>query len=113
MLYICGVIKSLKLNQNKMKKNEPLLTVEKVYWSEKFYYTSWSLFVHGKQFLLGQDCKWTNRVLGWDINDFFEELGCDDRTEEGRKKIAKWIVKTFKMTPKNVEKCYGWELCCQ
>jgi hypothetical protein len=94
-------------------KSTPSLKVEKIYWSEKFYYTNWSLFINGKQFLLGQDCKWTSRALGWDINDFFEELGCDDTTEEGRGKIAKWIVKTFKMTPKKVEKLHGWELCCQ
>ena len=89
------------------------ITTETFEWSKGFFYTNWSLIVKGKEFLLGQDAKWTNRIVGLDINDFFTEVGADDRTEEGREKIGKWIVKELKLTPKLVEKLEPWALSCQ
>ena len=89
------------------------ITTETIEWSKGFFCTNWSLIVKGKEFLLGQDAKWTNRILGMDINDFFTEVGTDDRTEEGRKKIGEWIVKELKLTPKSVDKMEPWTLCCQ
>ena len=89
------------------------ITTNTFEWSKGFYCTNWSLIVKGKEFLLGQDAKWTNRILGMDINDFFKFLDCDDTTEEGREKIGKWIVKEFKLTPKVIDKLEPWSLCCQ
>lgn len=89
------------------------ITSTQVEWTKGWFYTHWSLMVKGKEFLLGQDAKWTNRIVGLDINDFFTEVGADDRTEEGREKIGKWIVKELKLTPKLVEKLEPWSLSCQ
>ena len=88
------------------------ITTETHEWSKGFFCTNWSLIVKGKEFLLGQDAKWTNLILVLDINYFFTEVGTDDRTEEGREKIAKWIVKELKLTPKLVEKLEPWSLSC-
>jgi hypothetical protein len=96
-----------------MEKNTAFIETRKIEWSPGFIYTSWTLFVNGKQFLLGQDGKWTIRVLGWDINDFFKEVGCDDRTPEGREKIGNWIVDKLNLTPKVVDELEPWGLCCQ
>lgn len=93
--------------------NTTTITTNTFEWSKGFYCTNWSLIVKGKEFLLGQDAKWTNRILGMDINDFFTEVGTDDRTEEGREKIGKWIVKELKLTPKLVDKLEPWSLACQ
>lgn len=89
------------------------ITTNTFEWSKGFYCTNWSLIVKGKEFLLGQDVKWCIRALGIDINDFFTEVGTDDRTEEGRQKIGKWIVKELKLTPKVINKLEPWSLCCQ
>jgi hypothetical protein len=89
------------------------ITTNQVEWSKGWFYNNWSLMVNGKEFILGQDAKWTIRLLGLQIEDFFEMIGTDDRTESGREKIGKWIVKEFKLTPKKVEKMEQWSLCCQ
>lgn len=93
--------------------NTTTITTNTFEWSKGFFCTNWSLIVEGKEFLLGQDAKWTNRILGMDINDFFTEVGTDDRTEEGRQKIGEWIVKELKLTPKLVDKLEPWSLACQ
>lgn len=89
------------------------ITTREIEWSKGFFYTNWTLNIEGKEFLLGQDAKWCIRALGIDIDDFFEVVGDDDRTEEGRIKIGEWIKKHFKLTPTLVNKLQPWELCCQ
>lgn len=89
------------------------ITTREVEWSKGFFYTHWSLVVNGKEFLLGQDVKWVMRTLGIDINDFFKEVGTDDRTEEGRQKIGEWIVEQFNLTSKRVNELEVWDLSCQ
>lgn len=89
------------------------ITTREIEWAKGMFYTNWTLVVKGKEFLLGQDVKWCIRALGIDINDFFTLVGGDDRTEEGREKIGKWIVKNLKITPKVIEKLEPWSLSCQ
>jgi hypothetical protein len=85
-----------------------------VEYSKGFGFIHWTLVAGDKRFLLGQDVKWVMRVVGIDYNDLMEMFEIDDdRTEESKKKIGTWIGKTFKLTPKKVEKLNEWDLCCQ
>jgi hypothetical protein len=88
------------------------VTIEtsRVEWSKGWFMTKWSLIVNGKEFLLGQDVKWVLRVVCMDLNEFFEMLGTDDRTPEGREKIGKWIVDYLELTPKIIKKLQPWSL---
>jgi hypothetical protein len=89
------------------------ITTREIEWSKGFFYTNWSLIVDGKEFLLGQDVKWVMRTIGININDFFKEVGTDDRTEQGRQKIGEWIVDNLNLTPTKIKNLEVWDLCCQ
>jgi hypothetical protein len=90
------------------------LETNEIEYSQGFTYTNWTLVAGNKRFLLGQDVKWVMRVVGIGFDEFLEMLKIeDDRTDESKEKIGKWIGKTFNLTPKKVKELNEWDLCCQ
>ncbi len=80
---------------------------------------NWSLLVTGegiaKNFFLGQDSKFCNRVLGMTSGEVVKEIGTNDITEgtEGNKKLADLIIGRLELDEKKIAELQSWELCCQ
>ena len=66
-----------------------------------------------KTFLLGQDAKFTSRVLGCDINELFDQLKIKKWTPRASKKVANYIVHELELNSKILKKIEVWELCCE
>jgi len=66
-----------------------------------------------KTFFLGQDAKFTSRVLGCDINDLFEHLGIKKWTPRASKKVANYIIRELGLKSKILKKLEVWELSCE
>lgn len=76
---------------------------------------NWTLHMETKQgrksFYLGQDVKFCNRVLGMSPRQVVEAIGTAEiTTEQGNKKLAKFIIKTLNIKPNNLQ---PWELCAE
>jgi hypothetical protein len=80
---------------------------------------NWTLIVSTpkktKQFLLGQDVKFCNRVLGMDTSYVVEQIGTRviDYGTRGNKKLAKFICDELGLNGRNIDKIEPWALCCQ
>jgi len=67
-----------------------------------------------KTFWLGQDVKFCSRVLGMDTSYVVEQIGGRDlRIPKVQKSLGKFIVKTLKLTEKQVDNLQTWELASQ
>ncbi len=76
---------------------------------------NWTLEYNKKQFFLGQDVKFCNRVLGFSPALIVRIIGTAeiDNDTIGNKKLAKFIVSQLGLTKKNVKQLNNWELCAQ
>lgn len=76
---------------------------------------NWTLEYNRKQFFLGQDVKFCNRVLGIGPRVIIDAIGTAeiDNNTIGNKKLAKFIVKELGLTRQNVKQLNTWELCAQ
>ena len=76
---------------------------------------NWTLEYNKKQFYLGQDVKFCNRVLGIGPRVIIEAIGTDeiDNDTIGNKKLARFIVKELGLTKSNTKDLNTWELCAQ
>lgn len=76
---------------------------------------NWTLEYNNKQFYLGQDVKFCNRVLGLSPITIISTIGTAeiDNDTIGNKKLAKFIVKELGLTKSNTKDLNTWELCAQ
>jgi hypothetical protein len=76
---------------------------------------NWTLEYNRKQFFLGQDVKFCNRVLGFSPAHIVRTIGTAeiDNDTIGNKKLAKFIVNELGLTKQNVKQFNNWELCAQ
>lgn len=76
---------------------------------------NWTLEYNKKQFFLGQDVKFCQRVLGIGPRVIIDVIGTAeiDNNTIGNKKLAKFIVKELGLTRQNVKQLNTWELCAQ
>lgn len=76
---------------------------------------NWTLEYNKKQFYLGQDVKFCNRVLGLSPIAIIGTIGTAeiDNDTIGNKKLAKFIVKELGLTKSNTKDLNTWELCAQ
>ncbi len=75
---------------------------------------TWTLVCYGRRFFLGQDAKVCSRGLGLTPREVVMEIGTNRLdTEAGRKKLAKFLVKSFGITRSNVAKLESWSLACE
>lgn len=76
---------------------------------------NWTLEYNNKQFFLGQDVKFCNRVLGLSPIAIIDTIGTAeiDNDTIGNNKLAKFIVSHLGLTKKNVQQLNTWELCAQ
>lgn len=76
---------------------------------------NWTLEYNKKQFFLGQDVKFCQRVLGIGPRVVIEAIGTAeiDNDTIGNKKLAKFIVSQLGLTRKNIKNLNTWELCAQ
>lgn len=76
---------------------------------------NWTLEYNKKQFYLGQDVKFCNRVLGLSPITIISTIGTAeiDNDTIGNKKLAKLIVKELGLTKSNTKDLNTWELCAQ
>lgn len=76
---------------------------------------NWTLEYNKKQFYLGQDVKFCNRVLGLSPITIISTIGTAeiDNDTIGNKKLAKFIVNELGLTKKNTKDLNTWELCAQ
>lgn len=79
----------------------------------------WNLIVTNdegkrKNFYLGQDGKFCNRVLGMTPRYVVEQIGSNDLGNvETLKKLGNFIIETLGLTEEKVFNLESWELCCQ
>jgi len=74
----------------------------------------WTLKAFNKSFYLGQDVKFCSRVLGLSPSDVVEAIGTNRLdTEEGREKLAEFIIESVGLTEENANQVEPWELCAQ
>lgn len=67
-----------------------------------------------KSFYLGQDVKFCSRVLVMHPSYIAEQIGTNRLdTEEGRKKLAKFICEQLGLNGRSINKYQPWELCSQ
>jgi hypothetical protein len=76
---------------------------------------NWTLEYNRKQFFLGQDVKFCQRVLGIAPRVIIDAIGTAeiDNDTIGNKKLAKFIVNELGLTRQNVKQLNTWELCAQ
>lgn len=76
---------------------------------------NWTLEYNRKQFFLGQDVKFCQRVLGIGPRVIIDVIGTAeiDNNTIGNKKLAKFIVSQLGLTQQNVKQLNTWELCAQ
>lgn len=76
---------------------------------------NWTLEYNNKQFYLGQDVKFCNRVLGLSPITIISTIGTAEIDNEtiGNKKLARFIVKELGLTKSNTKDLNTWELCAQ
>lgn len=75
----------------------------------------WTLVVGKKEFYLGQDVKFCNRVLNMLPRDVVKAIG-DNNIDDPKtnKKLAKFIVQTLKEEHSiDFKKLQTWELCAE
>lgn len=74
----------------------------------------WTLVAFGKSFYLGQDVKFCKRVLGLHPSDVVDAIGTNRLdTEEGREKLASFIVDSLEITEESSKTMEAWSLCAQ
>ena len=76
---------------------------------------NWTLEYNRKQFFLGQDVKFCQRVLGLSPRVVIDVIGTAeiDNGTRGNVKLAKFIVSQLGLTRKNIKNLNTWELCAQ
>ena len=79
---------------------------------------NWTLLVNykglNKQFYLGQDIKFCNRVLGLSPRQICEEIGSNDlRLESTKQKLASFIIKELGLNKSKIAKLESYQLCVQ
>ena len=80
---------------------------------------NWTLVVSTpkktKSFLLGQDVKFCNRVLGMEPKYIIEQIGTSEIDEgtKGNKKLAEFICKHLNVNGRTMTSIEPWALCCQ
>lgn len=76
---------------------------------------NWTLEYNKKQFYLGQDVKFCQRVLGFSPASIVKAIGTAEIDNEtiGNKKLARFIVKELGLTKSNTKDLNTWELCAQ
>jgi len=76
---------------------------------------NWTLEYNKKQFYLGQDVKFCNRVLGLSPITIISTIGTAeiDNNTIGNKKLARFIVSHLGLTKSNTKNLNTWELCAQ
>jgi len=82
------------------------------------YSTNWSLFVQTpkvtKSFYLGQDIKFTHRVLQMEPDDVKNGAGITTLSdEESKRKLAEFIIDELQLTEEKIAELPEWALCCQ
>lgn len=74
----------------------------------------WTLLAFGRSFYLGQDVKFCHRVLGLHPHEVVEAIGTNRLdTEEGREKLANFIVDSLEITEESSKTMEAWSLCAQ
>ena len=80
----------------------------------------WNLIVtndegNRKNFYLGQDSKFCNRVLGMEPRYIVQQIGTGeiDHGTLGNKKLAKFICKELNLNGRNINKIEPWGLCAE
>ena len=104
-----------------MKQNTNIMIQGQVTFTEGNYGFGhdWNLIVTNdkgdrKNFYLGQDSKFCNRVLGMTPRYVVEQIGDNDlRNVEVQKKLGNFIIETLELTEEQVFNLQSWELCCQ
>ncbi len=68
-----------------------------------------------KSFMLGQDVKFCNRVLGMDTSYLVQEIGTREigYGTPGNKKLAKFICNELGLNGRNIDKIEPWGLCAE
>lgn len=67
-----------------------------------------------KSFYLGQDIKFCTRILGCEPAYIVKAIGTNRLdTEQGQKKLAKFIVEMLGLNGRNIKTMQAWDLCCQ
>lgn len=73
---------------------------------------NWTLEAHGRSFYLGQDVKFCSRVLCMEPSQVVKAIKTNRLdTEDGAKKLARFICKKLGITKKNVSTFEAWDLC--
>lgn len=104
-----------------MKQNTNIMIQGQVTFTEGNYGFGfdWNLIVTNdegkrKNFYLGQDSKFCNRVLGMTPRYVVEQIGDNDlRNVDVQKKLGNFIIETLGLTEEQVFNLETWELCCQ
>lgn len=74
----------------------------------------WVLECYGKSFYLGQDSKVCSRMLDMSPAQVVQAIGTNRLdTEQGRQKLAKFIVKKIGITRSNVNKFQSWQFSAE
>ena len=78
-------------------------------------FSYWTLVVGKKEFYLGQDVKFCNRVLNMLPRDVVKAIGDNDLSKEKTNKaLARFIVQTLKSEYSiNFKNLQPWELCAE
>lgn len=76
---------------------------------------NWTLEYNRKQFFLGQDVKFCQRVLGLSPRVIIDVIGTAeiDNGTRGNVKLAKFIVSQLGLTRKNIKNLNPWGICAQ
>jgi hypothetical protein len=77
----------------------------------------WTLNAYGRNFYLGQDVKFCDRVLGMQPRAIIQAAGlklpCDMSKEGNRKAIARFICGQLGVTRATAKSIESWGLCAQ
>ena len=73
---------------------------------------NWTLHAYGKEFYLGQDVKFCQRVLGMDTSYVVSKIGSNDLgSEKTRNKLARFICDELGVNRRTVNDLKPWSLC--
>lgn len=74
----------------------------------------WTLVSEGKEFFLGQDAKFCQRVLGMSGREVVQAIGSNDLTNQSTlEKLAQFIASELGLNEEVLSSLEPWELCAQ
>jgi hypothetical protein len=66
-----------------------------------------------KRFFLGQDVKFCSRVLGYEIEDLFDDLKIKKWNQKSSQKLGNFIIRELELTSKILNNLNEWELSAE